>query len=291
MSVWSASRLATYQDCALRGKFIYADELPSEQSGAASYGTIMHYVVEQIDRGMPHEEAKNLFLQLWREPERLGVKPDYFPFRTSYDSYKRKGLLTIDGYREMRQWGKPKIIAHEYPFMIPFGDHHIRGHIDRLELRTVGRGKNAGEVLCVTDLKTAAKRPTKFDLRTNIQWTIYMLATQIKEFWTGIEGSPMHLGFENGEQLFHHFKDHRRVGVYLMLGESCTELDVGERGDMDFQQLYRLITEVERAIEHDIYIPRISADTCGQCDFFDVCGIDIPKPPLDVRIDEPARAV
>lgn len=278
----SASQLRTWQDCALRGKFHYIDRLPQEQSGAASYGTIMHYVIEQIDRGLKYEEAKLLFERLWREPERLGVKPTYFPYRTSFDSYRKKGLATIDGYREMRMWGRPHIIAHEYPFLVRIGEHEIRGIIDRLELRTTGKT----DVLCVTDLKTASRKPTKFDLRTDLQFTSYFYATTQKEFWTGIEGSSTYLGFADGEELWKHFRDTRRVGVYLMLGESCSELDVGDRGDMDYQQLYRLISEVDHAVQQQVFIPRISADTCGNCDYFDHCAITIPKPQLNTQLDE-----
>lgn len=278
----SASQLKTWSECPLRGKFHYQDKLPQQQNGAASYGTIMHYVIEQIDRGLSYEEAKLLFERLWKEPERLGVKPDYWPYRTSYESYRMKGLQTIDGYREMNAWGKPTFIAHEYPFLVDIGDHQIRGIIDRLEIRTTGKS----DVLCVTDLKTAAKRPTKFDLRTDIQFSIYAYASLQKEFWTGHPGSPTYLGFADGEDLWEYFRDVRRVGVYLMLGPSCAELDVGDRGDMDFQQLYRLISEVERAVEQQVFIPRIGADTCGNCDYFDQCAIDIPKPRLDTQLDE-----
>jgi hypothetical protein len=275
--------LKTFGRCPLQGRFHYEDRIPQSQSGAASFGTVMHYVIEQIDRGMSFVEAKILFEQLWREPERLGVKPDYYPYRTSFDSYRFRGLNTIDGYQELRSWGKPQIIAHEYPFLVPIGDHEIRGIIDRVEIRRTGKGR---EALCVTDLKTSTKRPTKFDLRTDIQFTIYLYATTQKQFWTGIAGSPTYLGFADGEKLYEHFKDHRRAGVYLMLGPSCTELDVGDRGEMDFQQLYRLITEVERAREQQVYIPRIGSDTCGNCDYFDRCAIDIPKPSLDTQLDE-----
>lgn len=278
----SASQLRTFSACPLQWSFHYLDKVPQQQSGAASYGTVMHYVIEQIDRGLKHEEAKLLFERLWKEPERLGVKPDYFPYRTSYDTYRKKGLLTIDGYREMRMWGKPRVIAHEYPFRVSLGEHEIRGVIDRIEIRKTGQG----EALCVTDLKTAAKRPTKFDLRTDIQFTAYMYATLQKQFWTGIEGSPTYLGFADGEELYEHFKDVRRVGVYLMLGESCAELDVGDRGDMDYGQLYRLISEVDNAVQKRVFVPRIGADTCSNCDYFDRCSIDIPKPQRDTQLDE-----
>lgn len=282
----SASQLKTWSACSLQGRFHYIDKVPQAQSGAASYGTIMHYVIEQVDRGLPIDEAKLLFERMWKEPERLGVKPDYFPYRTSYNSYRLKGLDTIEGYREMTSWGRPQIIAHEYPFLVPIGDHEIRGVIDRIEIRRTGRGKKASEVLCFTDLKTASRRPTKFDLRTDIQFTVYLYASTQKQFWTGIPGSPKYLGFADGEDLFEHFQDHRRVGVYLALGPSCSELDVGDRGDMDYQQLYRLITEVDHAVKQDVFIPRISSDTCGNCDYFDRCAINIPKPALDTQLDE-----
>lgn len=275
--------------CPVQSKLHYIDRAPSEQSGAASYGTIIHYVVEQIDRGMSYEDAEKLFRTLWQEPERLGVKPDYFPMRTSYDSYLRKGVATIAGYREMRSWGKPKIIAHEYKFLVPIGDHEIRGVIDRLDIRKTGKGYT-NDCLAVIDFKSAARRPTKWDLRTDLQFTIYRYAMTQEQFWTGVPGSSEYLGFADGQELYEWSQSVQHRGVYLMLGESCTELDTGERTEMDYKQLYRLITEVQSAIDNEVFIPRIGADTCGYCDYFDLCGIDIPKPSLDLS-GEPVRIV
>lgn len=285
--LFSASQLKTAMSCMLQWKFRYKDRLPSEQSAAASYGTIIHYVTEQMDRGASLEEAEKLFIMLWHEPERLGVKPDYYPYRTSFDSYKRKGLLTVKGYQEFTSWGKPQIIASEFPFRVPIGNHEVRGIIDRIELRKTGKR----EVLSITDFKSSAKRPTKFDLRTDIQFSCYLYASLQEQFWTGIPGDPDYPGFQNGAKLHKQFADHDRAGIYLMLGESCTELDVGERGDLDFRQLYRLMDELEHAIDQEVFVPKIGASTCGNCDYFDVCGIDIPKPPLDTNIDERPRVV
>lgn len=285
----SASRLNTWMNCPLQAYFKYEERLPTEQSGAASYGTIMHYVVEQMDRGYDADGAVELFKKLWAEPERLSVKPDWWPPRTSYHTYLEKGVKSVKAYKQMMAKKDVHIIAHEYPFLVDIGEHQIRGYIDRLELRDTGHGE---QVLTITDFKTAAKRPTKFDLRTDLQFSIYIYASYQKAFWTGIENSPEYLGFENGEKLWKHFEDTERAGVYLMLGpETCTELDVGERGEQDFQQLYRLITEVDNAQRNKVYVPRISYDTCGRCDFFDRCQLAIPKPSLDTNIDERPRVV
>lgn len=262
MRIYSASQLKMVMRCPLQAKFSYVDRIGSAQSGAATYGTIMHYVTEQYDRGMTLKEATALFLQLWAEPERLGVKPDYWPYRTSFESYKKRGLAAIQSYANLNMWGRPQIIAHEYPFLVPFGDHEIRGVIDRLELRTTGNKK---KILTVTDKKTAAKKPSKYDLRTDIQFTIYLMALRQKQFWTGVPDSGTYLGFENGEELYEVFQTYDHAGVYLMIGDPCTELDVGERTDDDFKQLYRLISEVSRAYESNVFIPRIGTDTCGNC--------------------------
>lgn len=293
--IYSASRLKTWMECPLKAKFRYVDRLPEEKSGAASYGTIMHYVVEQVDRGYDPDDAVELFKKLWAEPERLNAKPEWWPQRTSYHSYQAKGIKTLKAYKEINYTANGirkdrgiKIIAHEYPFKVNIGKHQVRGYIDRLELRKDGKG---GEYLTVTDFKTGSRRPTKFDLRSDIQFTIYLWATYQEEFWTGWEGDPEYLGFENGAQLHKHFEHHERAGVYLMLGDSCTELDVGERGEQDFQQLHRLISEVDNAQRNQVYVPRIGYDSCGRCDFFDHCQLVIPKPPLDTKIDERPRVV
>jgi hypothetical protein len=58
------------------------------------------------------------------------------------------------------------------------------------------------------------------------------------------------------------------------------EINAGSRDDTDFLRLYRLITEIEKAVKYDVFVPTLNADNCLICDFAG------PKGPCAVQIPE-----
>lgn len=127
---------------------------------------------------------------------------------------------------------------------------------------------------------TAGKRPTYDTLHMNSQFTTYDYASRQKEFWLGTGGDPDDHWFcppmENGEELWERFKDQDRRAIWWHLRQG-KPIYVGPRDDADYMRLYRCCEEIEKAMERDVFIPSIGAESCLWCDFSDICPLYIPN--------------
>ena len=264
------STLQTWMDCALEAKFKHIDNLPRQQSAAATFGTVVHHALEVLKLTGDFDRAKAAFIDKWQNPETLGVAPDYWPKRTSFDSYMALGIQCLERVAEADQWGKGRVLATEHRFLVPFGRHELEGTVDLFEQRRTGKGV---DVLAVVDYKTPYKQPTVAELALNIQFTVYDYASRQREFWVGNgEGFPP---IENGEWLFETLNDLPRRNIWFHV-RTAKEMDAGERDWDDFERLYLLINEIERAIEHKVFVPRIG-EACERCDHVADCGLSIPS--------------
>lgn len=275
---FSPSLIKTFMSCPLQAKFREVDELPWRQNGKASYGTCMHDALERYNNGLSIDETIERFKETWYAPEMLDVKPDYWPKFTTYSGLLKKGVETLRDYHDIHEIVDREVIATELKFIIPFGEHHISGIIDLLE---VGKDNTGNEVLRVVDYKSNAKVPTQIDLALDIQFTTYMYASLQEEMWVGVPGWPdedgeeKYVGLENGKELFERFADMPRRGVWYHLNTN-KEIAVGAREDEDYMRLYRCLNEIENAIEKSVYVPCISGDTCTYCSYKDVCPVVMP---------------
>ena len=110
-------------------------------------------------------------------------------------------------------------------------------------------------------------------LHLDVQFTSYDFASRQKEFWCGYPGEEdKYAGLENGEELYEIFKDVPRVNIWYDLRKN-ESINVGERTDFDVARLYRLAEMISRAVEYKVYIPNISAESCGWCSYQDLCPV------------------
>lgn len=123
---------------------------------------------------------------------------------------------------------------------------------------------------------TNARQPYLSNLRLNIQFTVYDFASRQPEFWLGngddfppIENAEWHIA--------QGVLDMPRSNIWYGLMQS-KEFDAGERGDADYMRLYRVAQMIERALEHEVYVPNISGDSCTFCPYVEPC-----KLPIDPR--------
>lgn len=274
----SASRLSTWMTCPMMAKFRYIDRLPSKQSAKASFGTVVHAALDHYNRHHNVDTAVSMFKDYWAHPEKLGVEPEYWPRYTTYGSLMAQGIDLLREYDAKLKWEDREVIATEHPFLVPFGKHEIVGYIDLLEVK---KSKKGVETLRIVDYKTNAKAPYLNALKVNVQFTAYVYASLQREFWVG--NGPDFPGFSNGEELYERFIDTPRRGIWFQLLQN-KELDAGPRDDADFLRMYRVCHEIERAIEHEVFVPNISGDSCTFCDFTEPCGL--PYKPKDSEEDE-----
>jgi RecB family exonuclease len=234
------------------------------------FGTVIHYCLEQYHKGMPIDDVVQLFKEVWNDPERITVKPDVWAKFTSYGTLREKGIDILRGYHQKNRWEDRTILASEHRFLVPFGEHELEGTVDFLEVKKDGRGR---QTLLICDLKTASKAPTQVELRLNIQFSVYAFATTQPEFWLG--NGPEFPGIPDGARLFETLKKAPRRGLWfhLMTGR---ELDAGERTDDDYMRLYRLVGEIDRAQQAQVFVPHIG-EACTFCPHTAHCNVTIPN--------------
>jgi RecB family exonuclease len=185
-----------------------------------------------------------------------------WPPNMSYNDLRQRGIEDLRRYADDNKWAQREILATEHKFEVPFGDHELSGIVDVLEIH----GKGARKELRVVDYKTSSRLPTFEQLRFNCQFSIYMLATEQPEFWVNIP---------NGEKLFEDLVGVPRRGIWYSLWHHKAR-DVGPRHDEDYMRLYRVMQEIEKAVEADVYVPNISADGCMFCPYTRLCAVTIP---------------
>lgn len=259
---FSPSLVKTWMRCPLQAKFRYVDGIPDDsRSGPAEFGTAVHAALEHYNQHGSKGAAEELFERLWEE---VIADPEVdMPPRTSFASYRDKGLKMIAEYVESRKWATDVVIAYEHRYCVPFGDHELSGIVDMLSVDEGNRTVN------VVDYKTG-KKPNTDNLNLDIQFTAYLYATTCREFWTGVDGSDKYVGLPNGDKLYEKYKDFEKVGFWLDL-RNAKSYNVGQRGEADLVRLYRCLDQIEKAMELEVFVPDISGDTCKYCAYQEQC--------------------
>lgn len=262
---FSASQLKSWQSCALQTKYSYIDGLPSPTGSAAMFGSAVHEAIDRFHKGATEEQAVNIFKE-----ELTKQEPDYWNRMTTLTGYLDNGERMIREYVASQQWADYDVVSSEFRFMVDIGEHQVSGIVDILQL------PHNHSSLDIVDLKTG-RRPILDTLHLDIQFSLYIYATYQKEFWCGHPDEPdKYSGFENGEELFEYFKNIPRRGFWYDLKKN-EPINVGDRTMRDFARIYRLIEQVARAVEHEVFIPTINGDTCTWCDYQDICPVYFSK--------------
>lgn len=267
------STLKKWMACPLQAKFSDIDNLPRKQGSKAMFGSCIHAGLDHYNRTGDVETAIKLFLEAWEDPTSIGQPViDVWNKFTTYGGLRQRGIEILRAYDERLRWENRTVIAPEHRFLVPFGQHELTGTVDLAVLRKNFRGK---DVLAIEDYKTNTKRPTTAELALNIQFTVYLYATLQPEFWLG-NGDDFP-AVVNGEWYFETLKDIPRRGIWVHLWDNGHELDAGDRDDHDFARLYRLCEEIERAVQHQVFVPHIG-DACGLCDYANgPCPVQVPS--------------
>lgn len=260
----SASLLKTWMKCSVQARYKYIEAIPDQTNAAATFGSAVHMALELYNNVQSVDKAKRTFLDIWDSPEEFDLSIDMWPPRTSFGSYRERGIEFIDKYHEENKWVKKDVIATEHKFCVPIGDHHISGIIDVLET------PHGSKTLKIVDFKTGY-RPNSQGLNHDVQFTTYLYAPTHKDFWCGSDVDPeKYTGFPNGEELWEQFKNYEFEGIWYDLRNS-KEYNVGPRAQGDYDKLLMCIEQIARAIEMEVFVPDISGDSCGLCSYRDLC--------------------
>lgn len=259
---FSASMINTWMKCPQQAKFKEVLRLPEAQHAKTTFGTCVHDALELYNGCGDVGRAIERFKETWDDPAILNAEIDTWPQTTSWGELRERGIQSIMRFHDDNKWETRKIVANEHSFLVPFGDHTLSGFVDNIEI--VGSGKN--KELRIIDYKTSSFTPSHLELRMNVQFTIYIYASTQAEFWTDIP---------DGERLFEELSNAPRRGVWYSLWHH-RKVDVGIRNDLDLERLYRVMLEIERAKEHEVYVPNVSGSSCMWCAYTNLCAATIP---------------
>lgn len=260
------SDMSNWQKCPLKYRFEKIDMLPRQQSGALTFGSILHDVVLEMEVREDVEWAVQRFHELWLNPEILdpAYKIDYYVRGTNWKKYDEEGERILRNWWGIVRWEADIVLGREFGFSVPIGNGHILdGTIDKLMIRQVP--KLGGPVLLISDYKTNSKMPTYEWLEDNLQFTAYAYATTQPEFWANMP---------NGAHLFQQVKDLPRYGEWVSL-KGTKRMDAGERGQVQYNRLTMAANAIAESVAMRIFVPNISGENCRWCEFRAQCGLRV----------------
>jgi hypothetical protein len=118
-----------------------------------------------------------------------------------------------------------------------------------------------------------------------MQFTVYDWAVGCEEFWIG-DGTPEFPGLRDGQALMDRWFDtpHRAIWFHM---RGPKEIDAGPREPADFNRMYRVASEIQRATDLEVFVPKVGV-ACETCDYVKECELEIPVE-LEVKSDDPHR--
>lgn len=251
--------------CSLAGYYAEVLGLPERPSSKQTFGSIVHACLDHYNRSAGDVDgAVRLFCEAWENPAVVGL-PDIAVWTryTSYGGLRQKGIDILRSYHERMRWDQRTVVASEHRFLVPFGRHELTGTVDLVTIRDNHRKKR---MLLIEDFKTGSKRPSVAELALSVQFTTYIYASLQPEFWFGHGDGSEFPAINNAAWYWEMTQDLPRRGLWIHLMDNGKELDAGGRDDDEFGRLYRLINQIERALEHEVFVPS-PGDACTWCDF------------------------
>ena len=166
---FSASSIGCYDNCPLKFKLEYLLEIPTPPKTYLGLGTAVHATVELLSKdrqkgiARSRDEAIAILQASWDSSAYTSKKQE--------DEYWGKALALLDNYFAWEAANENTVLEVERRFSFSYGDHLMRGKIDRLERRPDGS-------LVVVDFKTGStsSAPSRNTVKEEIQLNLYALA-------------------------------------------------------------------------------------------------------------------
>jgi putative RecB family exonuclease len=252
----SYSQLALYLECPLKYRFRYIDEIKTEGvSSALVFGKAIHQALAQFYRDIQDGKAFCLpqfldgFEEAWvDECERADV---VFRKEDSFEGLlnQGKGMLKVFARERMPTMG---VIAVEVPFEFQLENPEtgeefpipIKGVIDLIE-------EDENGTLWVVDHKTSNRAFSDHQIDADLQLMIYAAAVEQLDM---VEGREKRYRFD----VLTKTKKPKFLQYRLF------------KDDLDRRKLFRLVTEMWKAIEAEAFYPRYSTHYAG-CAWEDEC--------------------
>ena len=157
--VLSASAIDTYDQCPLKYRLGYIDNVPETASKPQLiFGNIIHKVLEHYhkDKCSSEKEILDLLERFWQ--------PEGFEYESKELSFKEQAVEILKRYYRYTKSFQQDIVETEYQFKFDLEFCSIRGKIDRID--------RAGKGYKVIDYKTSRK---PIDPKNSLQLAVYCL--------------------------------------------------------------------------------------------------------------------
>lgn len=187
MTVYSYSRINTYQTCPYQYKLQYIDKIKIEEEGIEAFmGSRVHETLEKLysdlilSKMTPLDELLEYYNKKWSETwhdKVMVVKKGYTP-----DDYKRAGEKAIrDYYEHYHPFDQTKPLWTEKLVLFDLGNvkYKMQGYIDRLDRRADGN-------LEIHDYKGSGRLPGQDRIDKDKQLALYQIA--VLEKFPEVEG-------------------------------------------------------------------------------------------------------
>jgi putative RecB family exonuclease len=243
MTVYSHSRLSTFETCPLQYKFKYIDKIKPlfENTIEAFMGSRVHDTLEKLYNDLKYgklntlQECLDFYQKEWDEKYSDDIKVIKEEF--SSDNYRQMGVrFIIDYYETNKPFNSERHIECEKKILITLPDgKQIQGFIDRLSSTDDG-------IYLVQDYKTANTLPTQDYADKDRQLALYSIA--IKELYLDC-------------------KDIKLVWHYLAFNKKV----VSHRTDEELEQLKKEIMALIDKIEMTTEFEPCKGPLCPWCSY------------------------
>jgi len=249
-TVYSISRVGTFDDCRLRYRYQYIDRMKAEKETIEAYmGSRVHEALQElygfVRNGVvkPREWLLDTYESLWERNLTDTVKvvrQEYAP-----DDYRRKGRKCLeDFYGAYAPFDRAKVVATEkkvtFKLRDEAGEVEFLGFIDRLDW------DDRAKVFEIHDYKTSGSLPSQEDADRDEQLGLYHLA--VRSEWPDADGV-------------------RLVWHYLVFNREI----VSSRKPEDLETLEKEIVRRVRRIEAATEFPPTRSALCDWCGYQDIC--------------------
>ena len=249
-TIYSISRIGTFEDCRLRYKYQYVDRLKADKETIEAFmGSRAHEALAElygfVKNGVvkPRDWLLARYDDLWGKnltPAVKVVRSDY-----TEDDYRRKGRKCLDDYYgEYTPFDQAKVVAteKEISFKLKDGNDEIsfRGIIDRLDWN------DKEKIYEIHDYKTSGSLPTQADADRDDQLGLYHIA--VRSLWPDIDRVKL---------IWHYLLFNKRIES-SRTQEKLAELE---------KAMILKVKEIEACAD---YPPKRSA-LCDWCGFQDIC--------------------
>jgi len=249
-TIYSISRIGTFEDCRLRYKYQYVDRLKADKETIEAFmGSRAHEALAElygfVKNGVvkPRDWLLARYDDLWGKnltPAVKVVRSDY-----TEDDYRRKGRKCLDDYYgEYAPFDQAKLVATEKEISFKLKDGNVeisfRGIIDRLDWN------DKEKIYEIHDYKTSGSLPTQADADTDNQLGLYHIA--VRSLWPDIDLVKL---------IWHYLLFNKRIES-SRTQEKLAELE---------KAMILKVKEIEACAD---YPPKRSA-LCDWCGFQDIC--------------------